>query len=236
MVQGTPEASAPLLWPTLRRVSDPPLIRPIQPSDEGVVGQIAYQTGFFGHSAARYFANERLFARLWVGPYFGGGGFACLVAESRGEVLGYILGSPDPALYGRALRRVLLRRTLAQVLPLRQTWASLPYLLRAGRYPSPHPDWKQFPAHLHINLLPAARGLGLGKRLLAAHLEALAGAGVGGVQLSTTTENRAALELYRQFDFVPLARGSTPLWTPWLGHPAEHVGLGLRLSRRPEDR
>lgn len=193
------------------------------------MGQIAYQTGFFGQSAAPYFANERLFARLWVGPYFRGGGFACLVAESEGEILGYILGSPDPARYGRALRRVLLGRTLPRLTPLHQTWASLPYLLRAGRYPSPHADWTQFPAHLHINLLPQARGLGVGKRLLAAHLDILRGAGVAGVQLSTTTENRAALELYRQFDFVQLATAETPLWTPWLGHPAEHLGLGLRL-------
>lgn len=205
------------------------MIRPIHPSDERGVGRIAYQTGFFGQSAAPYFANERLFARLWVGPYFRGG-FACLVAEAEGSILGYILGSPDPAQYGRALRRVLLGRTLSRLAPLSQTWASLPYLLRAARYPSPHANWTQFPAHLHINLLAQARGLGVGKRLLAAHLELLRGAGVAGVQLSTTTENRAALELYRRFDFVPLVSAETPLWTPWLGHPAEHVGLGLRLG------
>jgi ribosomal protein S18 acetylase RimI-like enzyme len=204
------------------------VIRPIRPSDERAVGRIAYQTGFFGQSAAAYFANERLFAHLWVGPYFRGGGFACLVAESEGEILGYVLGSPDPGQYGRSLRRVLLRM-LPRLTPLRQTWASLPYLLRAGRYPSPHADWQQFPAHLHINLLPEARGLGLGRRLLTGHLDLLRGAGVVGVQLSTTSENRAALELYRRLGFVLMATATTPLWTPWLGHPAEHLGLGLVL-------
>lgn len=88
-----------------------------------------------------------------------------------------------------------------------------------------------YPAHLHLNLLPQARGLHLGQRLLAAHLITLAGAGVAGVQLSTTTENAAALGLYHKAGFQVLSTRPTPLWTPWLGRETAQVVMGLDLKR-----
>lgn len=107
--------------------------------------------------------------------------------------------------------------------------AAGPYLLRAPRFPSPHAPWDLSPAHLHLNLLPAARGSGLGRRLLEAHLHALEAAGVPGVQLSTTRENTAALILYRKCGFEEVAARLTPLWTPWMGRPVEHLALAHRL-------
>lgn len=215
----------------------PAVIRPTRPSDEAVVGRIAYQTGFFGQSAGRYFPDEKLFAALWAGPYFQGAGAACYVAEAGGEVVGYVLGAPDHRGYRWALGRVVAR-WLGSSRPTRRTLASLRYLGRAARFPSPHASWAAFPAHLHLNLLPEARGLGLGRGLLEVHLAALEGLNVPGVQLSTTTENRAALGLYRRLGFEVLASHPTPLWTPWLGHAAEHLVMARRLgperSGRPD--
>ncbi|WP_243398172.1 GNAT family N-acetyltransferase [Deinococcus koreensis] len=196
------------------------------------MGRIAYQTGFFGDSAARYFPDSELFAALWAGPYFQGAGAGCYVAEAGGEVLGYVLGAPEHERYQAALRRVVARR-LSSSWPTRRTLLSLRYLLRVARFPSPHASWAAFPAHLHLNLLPAARGLGLGRRLLEAHLAALQGLGVGGVQLSTTAENRAALGLYRTLGFEVVASRRTPLWTPWLRHEAEHLAMARRLDGGP---
>lgn len=148
-------------------------------------------------------------------------------------MVGYALGAPDPGVYGRALRAVVLRRVLPRCLGGRHTrsLAAGPYLLRALRFPSPHAPWNLYPAHLHLNLLPAARGpgLGLGRRRLEAHLRALEAAGVPGVQLSTTRENAAALILYRTCGFEEVAARVTPSWTPWLGRPVEHLALARRL-------
>ncbi|RJF68956.1 N-acetyltransferase [Deinococcus cavernae] len=205
------------------------MIRPLRPDDAAAVGQIAFETGFFGHSAAPYFPDEALFAALWVGPYFrgGAGGF---VAEVDGVVRGYVLGSPDPGVYRLALQAELLEGVLPRWPRYRRALGAVPYLLRALLFPTPHADWRTYPAHLHINLLPQARGLHLGEGLLRSHLAALRSLGVPGVQLSTTTENQAALGLYRKLGFVRLAEQVTPLWTPWLGHPARHVIMGRRLS------
>ncbi|GHF47041.1 N-acetyltransferase [Deinococcus metalli] len=195
------------------------------------MARVACSTGFFGRSAAVYFPDSALFGALWVGPYLHGAGAGCFVAERDGEVVGYILGAPDHARYQRALTAVVARH-LSTTVPTRATVRSVPYLLRAARYPSPHADWRAFPAHLHLNLLPAARGTGVGGRLLDAHLTALGGLGVPGVQLSTTTENDVALRLYRRAGFTELASRVTPLWTPWLGHPATHVLMGRRSPGR----
>ncbi|PTA69688.1 GNAT family N-acetyltransferase [Deinococcus arcticus] len=203
-------------------------VRPIQPGDEAAVGRVAYQTGFFGHSAARYFPDAALFAALWVGPYFRGGGFGGFVAQQEGAVVGYVLGSPSAAQYRRALAGLVVEQGGSL---LRQSgFRGLPYLWRAARWPAPHADEHAFPAHLHLNLLPRARGHGAGEGLLRAHLQVLAGAGVPGVQLATTAENAAALRLYARLGFTVAARRTTPLWTPWLGHPAEHLCLTLALG------
>ena len=131
------------------------VIRPARLGDLEVLGQIAHQTGFFGHSAGRYFPDSGLFAALWVGPYLRGAGAGCYVAEVGGEAVGYVLGAPDQRIYQRALRRVVMRH-LGSSWPTGRTLGSLPYLLRAARFPSPHASWGVFPAHLHLNLLPGA--------------------------------------------------------------------------------
>lgn len=208
------------------------LYRPAEPRDERRLGEIAYATGYFGDPATRYFPDEVLFADLWVRPYLHGGGGASFVVELAGEVQGYVLGAPDPAAYQRALTRTVRGHVLPSLLAgrYRRPWPGLWYLLRAGLHSGPHADPAVFPAHLHLNLLPAARGQGLSGPLLDLHLARLAGLGVRGVQLSTTLENVAALRTYRRRGFVVAGARRTPLWTPWLGHPAVQVVMTRPVS------
>ena len=207
-----------------------PRIRPLTPADRAAVGAIAYETGFFGESAARYFPARALFELLWAGPYFSEAGATGFVAERGGEVLGYIVGFTDERLYRRALLRTVVRGLGRAWPPTRELWPTLHYLARAALFPGPHADPERYPAHLHLNLLAASRGLRLGDALLGAYLAELTRRGVPGVQLSTTSENRAALGLYRKHGFEAAARRITPLWTPWLGHPAEHVVMVRALG------
>lgn len=204
-------------------------LRPAEPSDLERLGDIAYRTGFFGAPADPYFADAALFRDLWVRPYLLGPGCCNLVAELGGETVGYLLGACDPRAYRRYLRgpllRHLLRRSLTGGYPKGRS--SLPYLLRALRYRARHA--KGYPAHLHVNLLPEARGQGLGRALLEAHLGCLRARGVSGVQLSTTRENGAALALYTSCGFRVLEAYASPLWRPWLGRDAVHVLMGRRL-------
>lgn len=190
------------------------------------MGRIAYQTGFFGESAAQYFPAQRLFELLWIRPYFAQANAFGFMAVLDGQAVGYVLGSTSQLLYRRAMTHSVLRTVWSVLPPVGKLWLCLRYLLRLARFAPPHADWTQYPAHLHINLLPDARGFRLGEQLLEAYLLALSERAVPGVQLSTTTENQAAVGLYHKFGFQVLVSKVTPLWTPWLGHPAQHLIMG----------
>ncbi len=150
-------------------------VRKVNPNDLQALGQIAYQTGFFGASAEGFFPSQNLFRDLWVEPYLEGAGCCGWIAESEaGKPLGYILGTCDLPSYQRwfvqHLPQLLLRALRGNYSGL---WPSLPYLLRMARYPSHPAPTQLYPAQLHINLLPESRGLGLGKTLLESYLECL---------------------------------------------------------------
>jgi ribosomal protein S18 acetylase RimI-like enzyme len=212
------------------------LIRPLRPTDEARLGEIAYLTGFFGASAERYFPDRQLFADLWVRAYFRLPESVGFVAQGDGEVIGYIVGSVDEGAYRQALGRVVVDTVLPGLLTrrYRRPLSALPYLRRSLRYPSPHASETEFPAHLHLNLLPQSRGLGLGRSLLQTFLGRLQELGIPGVQLSTTDENGAALGLYASAGFSIAASKTTGLWTPWLGHPARQLCLTRRLGTAPD--
>jgi ribosomal protein S18 acetylase RimI-like enzyme len=60
-----------------------------------------------------------------------------------------------------------------------------------------------FPSHLHVNLLPSARGGGQGARLLADFFDGLAHAGSPGVHVRVGHDNPAALRFYERLGFTP---------------------------------
>lgn len=207
-------------------------LRPVRRTDADALVHVAYATGFFGESARRFFPSKALFAALWVAPYLrpgaGGVGF---VAKRGGQVVGYILGSVDPGRYALALAAQvpgLLWRGLTGRLP--GALASLRYLLRAARFHLPAPPAGRYPAHLHLNLLAQARGLGAGGALLDAFLAELRSRRVPGVQLSTTRRNEAAVHLYAKRGFREWAARRTPLWKPWTGQDEEHLIMTLDLA------
>lgn len=206
------------------------LVRSATPADAHAIGNIAYDTGYFGSSAAAFFPDVALFRDLWVGPYLEGAGVDAWVAELDGQVVGYLAGAADSRSFRRALARlapVILRRWLRGSFPL---WRkSLRYLLRLLRYQGKAAPAHDYPAHLHLNVLPFAQGLGAGSALLDAYLKSLRDHAVAGVQLSTTRENAAAVRLYQHFGFEIWSENRSPLWRPWLGRDAVHLVMTRRI-------
>ena len=220
-----------------------PSIREARMEDLEALGQIAYATGYFGASAKVYFPSPALFRDLWVRPYLAGGGSLSLskgtskvcnlVADKDGKPVGYIIGTTDMTHYQRWMRGYalhLLKDALFGRYP--KLLPSLRYLLRMARYPSRLAPIEHFPAQLHINLLPEARGLGLGAALMERYLGCLESQQIKGVQLSTTRENVAAVRLYEKFGFEVLREYSSPLWRPWLGRDAVHLIMGKKFVER----
>jgi ribosomal protein S18 acetylase RimI-like enzyme len=213
--------------------SDAYQIRPANHADLAGIGHVSHQTGLLGDPIAPHFPDEALWTDAFVRPFIEAG--CCnFVVEHEGRIVGYIIGSCDPKRFERYLRRrlpwLILGRWLRGAYP--RWWRDLSYLWRAWQGHGDAAPWRLYPAQLHINLLPEARGRGLGSRLLQTFLDCLREKGVRGVQLGTTERNRAALELYHRFGFRVFSNQRSSFWLPIVGEELHHLRRGRELPRR----
>lgn len=206
-------------------------VRPATTADARAIADVAFETAFFGASAAAFFPCPELFGELWVQPYLHAGHGHVAVTQA-GKVVGYCVGVDQPTDYARGLL-ARLPRTVAALARCGCSpgWrTALKYGWRALRFRTPAAPARIYPAHLHLALLPASRGGGAGRALLSAFLTAAAGRGVQGLQLSTTAGHVAAVNLYLSSGFEQWAAGASPLWRPWTGHDETHLTLVTALG------
>lgn len=183
-------------------------IRAYEARDRAAVRRICFDTGYMGDPVAWQWDDPESFADLFSAWYTDHEPASALVAEVDGTVAGYLLGCRDTsrlATPGRVAAHHLLRRGLllrtgtAPVL-----WRALADLGREatrGHRPSLGVHDPRWPAHLHIDLLPRARGLGLGRRLVDRWLASLRADGVPGCHLETWAENAGAIAFFRSVGF-----------------------------------
>jgi ribosomal protein S18 acetylase RimI-like enzyme len=181
-----------------------PSVRSYRPEDRAAVRHICHETGYMGEPAAWYWRDRESFADLFSGYYTDREPESALVAESAGRVVGYLLGCVDsrratPA--AAVLRRHLLGRGIA----LRPgtagfIWRSVFDLCRDPGIPQELRD-ARWPAHLHIDLLPEARGQGVGAALMRRWLERLAALDSPGCHLGTFHENHDAIAFFERMGF-----------------------------------
>jgi ribosomal protein S18 acetylase RimI-like enzyme len=212
-----------------------PIVRLYRPADRSAVLEIAADTGFFGAPVEAFLDDRRLMQDIFVAYYVDREPEHLWVADLDGTTVGYICGSVG----GKAAAQGQTRTSAAAVLRLltfhykvgpltRRYFLRVASAVLRGEYP--HPDLRDYPAHLHINLAEAARGFGLGRRLMDACLDQMIGLGVPGIYLKTTTLNAAAVKMYEKMGFHLLARKRTQLWEPWLpGTEVDNLVYGKPL-------
>ncbi|GAA1185170.1 GNAT family N-acetyltransferase [Pseudonocardia alaniniphila] len=193
-----------------------PVVRPYRPADRSALVDICVRTGDAGEDARALYPDPELLANIFALPYVEYEPQFAFVVDDGGQAVGYVLGTSD---------------TPAYVTWLRREW--LPALSR--RYPPPTgrpatraegmiallhqperilvPEVAAYPAHLHIDLLPAYQGAGNGRALMTAFLAALARAGITAVHLGMASTNTRAGAFYGRMGFheipVPAQRDST---------------------------
>lgn len=181
-------------------------VRPYLPSDRDAVRHICYQTGFMGEPVDWYWRDVESYADMWSAYYTDQEPESLFVAvDDTDGVIGYVAGcvdtsvtpTPMKALAPHLFKRLVLyrpgtagffRRGMIDNLRDRNG--------QAGELRDP-----RWPSHLHINLLPEARGRGAGAALMQAELAHLRRAGSPGCHLSTLHENSAAIAFFRAFGF-----------------------------------
>ena len=200
------------------------VVRPYRDKDRDAVRTIAYQAGFMGDPPDWYWRDVTSFADIWTSYYTDREPESAFVAEAEGRVVGYLVGcvdsarAPSPAatLTRQVIRRFLFLRPGTAPFLWRSMWdAAWQRDVPTGEVADP-----RWPAHLHINLLPEARGHGVADELMAAWIAQLRRLGSPGCHLATLAENRAALAFFTRSGFRRL------------GAPALVPGMRLRSGSR----
>jgi GNAT superfamily N-acetyltransferase len=183
------------------------VIRPYRSTDRDDVYDVCLRTAASGGDASGLYQDPDLMGDIFAGPY------ACLepdfafVLDDGDRVTGYILGAPDSARFAEDVR--------TKWLPLVGTRHPEP----TGQPATPdeematvlhHPEWMvrpdlaDYPAHLHIDLLPESQRSGHGRRLVFTLLDALREHGVAQVHLAMLTTNTPARAFYDRLGFHEL--------------------------------
>ncbi|MBK5223760.1 MAG: GNAT family N-acetyltransferase [Acidimicrobiia bacterium] len=169
--------------------------------------RVCLETGAAGEDATDVFTLEpSLLSEVYLLPYLAlESGLATVVAGRDGPPVGYVLGALDTAAFEAAaeerwwpsLRERFPRGAVADDSP------EAVLVRRIHEPPSTPPEvLRDHPSHLHVDLLPAAQGRGLGRRLLERLFDQLAAAGSTGVHLGVSAANVRAIGFYRAMGFV----------------------------------
>lgn len=193
-------------------------IRPARPGDEPAAYRVCLLTGDSGADASALHATgPDLLGHIYVGAYLALEPDLALLLEDGEGVCGYVLGALKS--------REFFRRYATEWLPPLQLRTARPAGAPATLSPTDQlrllihePDlfcpepYDEFPAHLHIDLLPRAQGQGWGRRMMEALLAKLSAKGAPGVHLGMHASNTRAAEFYRRMGFHELVRVDDSLY------------------------
>lgn len=198
-------------------------IRSFRPGDEAKVYEVCLRTGNAGADATLDYDDPELLGHVFAGPYVAlASEFAFMLVDESDAVVGYALGTPDTAEFSRACEHAWWPG-LRKRYPEQPRRASDAALVRAIHHPWSPPEeiLVDFPAHLHIDLLPEAQGAGHGRALMQALLGALADAGAPGVHVGVAGANVRAVGFYERLGF-----------TTWSQRPDGRVMVKRLTGRR----
>ncbi len=198
-----------------------PFIRPYQPGDRDAVSEICLRTAAGGGDATGVYSDDALMPEVFALPYVTyAPDLAFVVDDGHGRAVGYVIAVADTRAFVEWWRREWapgFRARHPQPGPAtgHDPGFTEAQLLDAGANPERMliAELDDYPAHLHIDLLPELQGQGFGRRLIDTLRSALADRGVPGVHLGMDAANIGARAFYDRLGFheLPSSRPEAPL-------------------------
>jgi len=201
------------------------IIRQAVLSDIPYLYEICLKTGDEGKDASALFCDPYLIGQYYAAPYLLFPDGICFVAEYQYRPQGYIVAAPDTAAFKQWMEEQWLP-------PLRKRYPSsfpsdkirsererrILELIHKKQFPPDEGDklLSEYPAHLHIDLLPSLQGKGTGRALMDALFTELKRQKVPGLQLGVGATNTGAIAFYRKMGFSVLEEHN---WGFTLGKP-----------------
>lgn len=180
----------------------------LEPGDGPALTDICIRTGDAGDDPSDRYANPELLPLVYCDAYVQFEPDLVFVLRDRTHApVGYLIGAADSRAFEARLEQDWWPE-LRQRYPLGSTPDGMlgEALVRKIHDPDLAPEQvvDQYPAHLHIDLLPQGRGGGNGRRLMQRFLDALRDRDVPGVHLGVGAQNTNAIGYYEHLGFETL--------------------------------
>jgi ribosomal protein S18 acetylase RimI-like enzyme len=198
-----------------------PFIRTYRPADRDGVIEVCLRTAAGGGDATGVYSDDSLMPEVFALPYVTyAPELSFVVDDGGGRVLGYVIGVADTRAFVEWWKREWTPGFRARHPSPGAPTGSNPeftehQLLAAGTDPDRMliAEVDEYPAHLHIDLLPDLQGQGFGRRLIDTLRRALAERGVARVHLGMDAANTSARAFYDRLGFheLPSSRPEAPL-------------------------
>lgn len=178
-------------------------VRSYESFDRQDVYDVCVRTGAAGSDARGWYSDDELLPDVYAGPYLHLEPELAFVLDDGDRAVGYILGTADTPAWAAAYRRHWLPLVAARHPRVDVPITAEDRLVDQLHHPeqSVRGALADYPAHLHIDLLPEHQGAGHGRELMRAFLGALAERGVPAVHLGVANENAGALRFYARLGF-----------------------------------
>jgi GNAT superfamily N-acetyltransferase len=193
-------------------------IRRYRAGDDHALMRVCLETGDAGEDATPLLRLEpALISEVYLLPYLAlEPSTASVVAADGVPPQGYVLGAPDTRAFEAAAEErwwpALRRRYPIGAFPHDTLETILVHLLHHPRI-APEELVREYPSHLHIDLLASVQGDGWGRRLLERLFTQLVERGSPGVHLGVSEANTGAIAFYRRMGFEPWPEGSAGVLT-----------------------
>jgi ribosomal protein S18 acetylase RimI-like enzyme len=180
-------------------------IRPYQVSDRDAIYDICVRTAAAGQDARGLYSTDDLMPDLFAGPYVHlEPELAFVLADEGDRPVGYVLGAADTARFVEKYHEVWIPMLVDRYPRPPDPPRTPEEGLLAGHYQPEdrlRPELTQYPAHLHIDVLPGYQGAGHGRALMETWLAAAAAAGAPAVFLHMDPANTRARAFYDRLGF-----------------------------------
>lgn len=178
--------------------------------DHPALCRVCLETGDAGKDATAREGDPRLMGEIYAVPYQVLEPELAFVVDGVDGVAGYLLGALDTDGFAVRLEAEwypALRQRVARPPADPSEWSGSDWVRDLVHRPrSAIPDGlSPYPSHGHIDLLPAARGKGIGRRCMSFLEERLAAAGSTGVFLDVHPRNARARAFYAALGYAPVA-------------------------------
>lgn len=191
-------------------------IRLLTQPDLPYIYDICLKTGNNGEDFQNHFRDPFLIGQYYAAPYLFFEPDVCFaLIDGKSAIrrpFGYIVGTSDSSSFYKWLHTYWLPR-LQQIYnsDMPESSEAEKWILRlvngTGDIPSKE-ILHNYPAHLHIDLLPEIQGKGYGKLMIQTFFSALKGKSCPGVHLGVSNKNTKAISFYKKRGFSVLEEDS----------------------------